>query len=395
MSVTPSSASSRGGSRPILLDGGMGHQLRRMGVRIEGEVGSKRRFLGVATANENNPQLVTDAHLAYIDAGCEVITTNNYAVTPYILQQSVEMQGGSMDVVLKEVEKLTRLAGDVARKAVSARPEKSVRVAGSLPPLHESYRPDRVGPFAENLAHYRVIAASLATFADIILCETMSTGDEARAAATAATEVSGSLPVWVAYTLSEDEPGRLRSGETLGEALAALGLDLLQKVDAILFNCTSPERISQAIPLLLKEPLLPVRTKVGGYANGFVKCCDENCRAVYTGEMRDLDEEEYWNVTRGWIRDVSEEKGCGSGGSADAATDDVSTASESLATAQRGVVVGGCCGVFPSHIQRMRRGIDEQASGSAKSDLSGGLTKGGCAEATCGVRCPQGVRGGA
>ena len=61
-----------------------------------------------------------------------------------------------------------------------------MRVAGCLPPLHESYRPDRVGSFEDNLAHYRLIAAAIAPFADLLLCETMSTALEAKAALTAA-----------------------------------------------------------------------------------------------------------------------------------------------------------------------------------------------------------------
>ena len=69
--------------RAVLLDGGMGHQLRTMGVKVEGPRGSMERFLGVAMANSKQPELVTAAHLSYIDAGADVITTNNYAVKPY------------------------------------------------------------------------------------------------------------------------------------------------------------------------------------------------------------------------------------------------------------------------------------------------------------------------
>ena len=59
----------RRAARAVLLDGGMGHQLKAMGVEIAGKVGSMERFLGVAMANTRDPALVRDAHLAYIDAG--------------------------------------------------------------------------------------------------------------------------------------------------------------------------------------------------------------------------------------------------------------------------------------------------------------------------------------
>ena len=54
-------------ARPILLlDGGMGHQLRRSGVRIRGHVGSIERFLNVALANRDAPRLVVDSHLQHL-----------------------------------------------------------------------------------------------------------------------------------------------------------------------------------------------------------------------------------------------------------------------------------------------------------------------------------------
>ena len=46
-----------------ILHGGMGHLLRRRGVKIVGEIGSMRRFLGVALANTERPSLVVEAHL--------------------------------------------------------------------------------------------------------------------------------------------------------------------------------------------------------------------------------------------------------------------------------------------------------------------------------------------
>merc|ERR1719498_981027 len=80
------SAARTNGSHPVtILDGGMGHQLRAMGVDISGPVGTMRRFLGVALANFEKPDIVKDAHLAYIDAGAEVIITNSYSCVPKCL----------------------------------------------------------------------------------------------------------------------------------------------------------------------------------------------------------------------------------------------------------------------------------------------------------------------
>ena len=71
-----------------ILDGGMGHLLRRMGVKIEGKVGSLERFLNVATCNITNPMLVERAHLEFLKAGAQVVTTNSYACIPNVLTKT-------------------------------------------------------------------------------------------------------------------------------------------------------------------------------------------------------------------------------------------------------------------------------------------------------------------
>ena len=79
--------------RPVLLDGGMGHLLRRFGVEISGPVGSTQRFLGVANANLELPHLVVEAHMQFLRAGATVITTNNYSCVPNCLRLVREGDG--------------------------------------------------------------------------------------------------------------------------------------------------------------------------------------------------------------------------------------------------------------------------------------------------------------
>ena len=50
-----STATGTGSGAVTILDGGMGHALRRLGVEISGPIGSQRRFLGVALANLESP----------------------------------------------------------------------------------------------------------------------------------------------------------------------------------------------------------------------------------------------------------------------------------------------------------------------------------------------------
>jgi S-methylmethionine-dependent homocysteine/selenocysteine methylase len=305
-----------------ILDGGMGHQLKSMGIEISGPVGSIRRFLGVATANVEKPQMVIDAHLAFIDAGAQCVITNNYACVPKCLEHTAATALGE-EIKKHGIGGMVSEAGRLARAACALRPDRKVTVAGSLPPLAESYRADLVGPFLENLNHYKEIARCLAPHVDVLVCETMSTVDEARAAATAAATTG--LPVWVSWTLDESRP-ILRSGETIQDAVDAIksveGLNLT----ACLFNCTSPEVITEAMPML--RGMIGREVQIGAYANGFCTAAEGS------GEYRDLSPHQYYeDFATKWI-------------------------------ASGATIVGGCCGVFPPHIAHLHERLGSIAHSS-------------------------------
>ena len=175
--------------RPALLDGGMGRELRNRGVPIPDTIWSANALL---VAKDT----VLQIHKDYIEAGADIITTNTYGV----IKSDLKKEG----IEDKFVE-LNRLAGKLAITA-SRSSEEGVAVAASLPPLRGSYRPDLVGKFDELVPLYREQAEILEPYCDLFLCETMSLGEEARAAATAASEFG--RPVWVSFTLPEDKSGQ-------------------------------------------------------------------------------------------------------------------------------------------------------------------------------------------
>lgn len=67
-----------------LLDGGMGHLIKQWGVTIP-DLPYEQQFLAGCLAVQADPATVTRAHTAYIDVGCDVITTNNFVATKYSL----------------------------------------------------------------------------------------------------------------------------------------------------------------------------------------------------------------------------------------------------------------------------------------------------------------------
>jgi S-methylmethionine-dependent homocysteine/selenocysteine methylase len=255
------------------------------------------------------PEIVRDVHADYIAAGADVITTNTYGV----IRSELAKEG-----IEDRFAELNHLAG---RLAVEARDsaDRHAAIAGSLPPLRGSYRPDLVGSYEDILPRYREQVEHLAPYVDLFICETMSSAAEGLAAATAAAE-SGK-PVWVSWTLHEDRSGRLRSGETIDEAAAAIAH---LPVAAFLANCCPPESIAAAMPALVE--LGPA----GGYANAFRPVPAD--WELETGGLlplrEDLDPEAYAGHVAHWHADGAR-------------------------------IVGGCCGTGPEHIARLRRLLDE------------------------------------
>ncbi len=300
--------------RPLLLDGGMGRELRFRGVEILDTIWSANALI-VA------PDVVREIHRDYIAAGAEIITTNTYGV----IRGELAKEGWE-----DRFADLNLLACDLANEARAQSGETGayVRIAGSLPPLRGSYRPDLVGPFAEIYPLYQEQASLLAPHVDLLLCETMSSGAEAYAAAKAAAETGKT--VWVSFTLHENYSGLLRSGETVAEAVAMLdGLP----ISGILANCSAPESITAAMPDLVATGA----EVVGGYANTFLPVPEtwtldgEQDWDGVIGVRDDLDPEPYGDFASQWL---------GLGANA----------------------IGGCCGTRPAHIARLREIIAARMS---------------------------------
>ncbi len=290
-----------------LLDGGMGRELQRRGLASVTATWSAEALLA-------HPETVREIHGDFIAAGAEIVTTSNYAVVPFMLAR-----GGLED----RLEDMLAAAVRLAREARDAAGRPEVRIAGSLPPLAQSYRPELVGPPEEIEPLYRRIAEILAPGVDLFLCETMASGAEARSAARAAA-VFGK-PVWVAWTLDDTANGLLRSGETPAEAVAALG-DL--PVEALLFNCCVPEAVSAALPALAAAAKVPV----GAYANALT-----GFKADYVMGGQD-----------------------GAGGETPAREDLGPGAYADFARHWRAAgaqILGGCCGIGPDHISELRRAL--------------------------------------
>lgn len=287
----------------VLLDGGMGMELIR-----RSSAGASPLFGAQALIDDLD--LVTAVHRDFIEAGADIVTLNTYAATPRRLAR---------DGLPEMTAELHARAIEAAKRAreEAGRP---VRLAGCLPPLVASYTPELTPPYAEARAEYRLLTSLQAPHVELMLAETMSTISEAIAATEAMAE-SG-LPAWTAITVDDRDGTRMRSGEPVVAAAAAIEA---AGASAILVNCSSPEAVGAAIGAIMAATAAP-RIPLGGYANAFVAI--EALRPGGTVDVletrRDLDPEAYAEHAMRWRR----------------------------AGAQ---IIGGCCEVGPAHIAHLAR----------------------------------------
>jgi S-methylmethionine-dependent homocysteine/selenocysteine methylase len=196
-------------------------------------------------------------------------------------------------------------------------------VAGSLPPLFGSYRPDL---FREKEAQgiAEVLIAGLAPHVDVWLAETQ--GSIAEAAALRKAIGSDSRPFWVSFTLEDGEnatPPKLRSQEPV-EAAVRAARDW--QADALLFNCSQPEVMAAALDAARKT-LDGATLKLGVYANAFPpQDADAEANAGLSEIRADLDPPRYLSFAQDWVA-----RGAG--------------------------IVGGCCGIGPEHIAAIRKAV--------------------------------------
>ncbi|WP_313714203.1 homocysteine S-methyltransferase family protein [Pseudomonas sp.] len=292
----------------VVLDGGMGRELQRSGAPF-------RQPEWSALALSEAPEAVVGVHAAFIAAGAQVITSNSYAVVPFHIGEAR---------FARESLQLATVAGQLARQAADASAQ-PVQVAGSLPPLFGSYRPDLFQP--ERVTEVLTpLLQGLAPHVDLWLAETQSSIAEVRAIHSHLP--ADGKPFWVSFTLQDedvDSVPRLRSGEPVADAINAVA-DL--GVVAVLFNCSQPEVIGAALDVA--RAVIEARQAdiaIGAYANAFPPQSKEATANDGLSELReDLDPPGYLVWARDW-------------------------------RARGASLIGGCCGIGPEHIAEIKRNL--------------------------------------
>jgi len=307
-----------GDDEPVILDGGNATELERSQA---GELRNSDRGLWGTGALYHAPYAVLDVHRSYVAAGCDVISTNTWAILA-----AAELEAGGLVARsgMTHWMDAARLGLRLARQAVDeADRTDSCAVAFSVNGDVES------GDRLETLRLLtRVFEESPP---DLILMETMSLVRDGLTFPAVELMLETELPVWLSFRRCRHGVCGVYGqhwggpeGDLFGRAaqrFEALG------ISALLINCLPPDHVEGMLPWLRDFTDLPL----GVYPNlGYFS--DSGWR---------FDErvgpDEFAELALRWRE-------------------------------QGAQIVGGCCGTSPAHIEASRRRLDGTKPGRPRSE---------------------------
>ena len=275
------------GEEHLLFDGGMGTMLQAAGMKA----GALPELL-----NFSDPDVITGIQRQYVEAGCDVITSNTFGANAHKLNGAASVE-------------------DVFASAVAcARAAGTRYVAGDIGPIGALLRPLGTMSFDEAYLLFKEeVEAGVKAGVDLFIIETMTDLAETKAAVLAAKENSD-LPIFATMTFEED--GRTFLGTS--PEIAAITLDALG-ADVVGINCSQgPADLRPFAKRMLDVTDKPVLVQ----ANAGLPHVDDDGNTVF-----DIDAAEYAQAVAEMIED-----GVG--------------------------VVGGCCGTTPDHMRLLKQLIE-------------------------------------
>lgn len=221
--------------RILILDGAMGTMIQQYNLSEKDFRGERFGDIPGQLKGNNDllcltrPDVITDIHRKYLEAGADIIETNTFNAT------SVSMSDYHVQEYVEEINlTAARIARKIADEYTQKNPAKPRFVAGSVGPTNKtcSMSPDVNNPamraliFDELSASYQEqIEALLEGGVDAILIETIFDTLNAKAAIYAAENAmhkkEHEVPIMLSVTVS-DTGGRTLSGQTLDAFLASI-----------------------------------------------------------------------------------------------------------------------------------------------------------------------------
>ena len=273
------------GKEILFFDGAMGTALQA----VWDSKGRSGEFLNI-----EQPEIIKKIHTDYLNAGCDIVTTNTFGANPFKADSGYEL------------EEICAAAVKIAKEAAAEFENKYV--AFDIGPSGKLLEPLGDLSFDDCYDGFKKVAVYAEKYgADFILIETMSDTLEAKAAVLA-TKENTNLPVFCTMTFDE-------TAKTLTGADVRIMAAILEGIgaDCIGINCgLGPDYIAPMMKELLKTANIPCMVQ-----------SNAGLPEIINGDT-------VYNVTPGdFARQCAE-----------MAKDGVS-------------IIGGCCGTTPAHIAAM------------------------------------------
>ena len=297
-------------TNPIILDGGIGTELERLGAPMDHEA-------WCAVALESHPELVRDVHRSYIDAGADIITVNTYAATRHALTN-----GG----IEEKFTSWNKLAVQLARETLDASEvDRNILIAGSVSNFghfNDQYTDKQLAPNFRDQAEILIENG-----VDFIILESL--GAKTSTIVTALNAISEfGVPIWVAVSCAEDhDSGQLFLGieESRIDSHRPLAhQELGEAIDTIMDTAGSALLVMHSTV----DTTLPALQLMQSHYDG-LRGAYPNAGYWLRPEWAFVDQispQNYLERARKW-----------------------------LDTGAR--IVGGCCGIGPDHIAALSKGL--------------------------------------
>ncbi|MFJ3892301.1 homocysteine S-methyltransferase [Streptomyces sp. NPDC090083] len=231
----------------LVLDGGLSNQLGAAGHDLSDELWSARLLA-------DRPEAITEAHLAYFEAGADVAITSSYQAS----FEGFAKRGITPDRAAELIALSVELARGAAVEAERRGDRRRLYVAASVGPYGamladgSEYR-GRYGLSVAELEgfHRPRMEALAAVGPDVLALETIPDTVEAEALLRAARGLG--VPAWLSYSIAGE---RTRAGQPLEEAFALAAET--DEIVAVGVNCCAPEDVEGAVETAARVTGKPV-----------------------------------------------------------------------------------------------------------------------------------------
>ena len=291
-------------NKKYILDGGTGQTLLEKGLKPEGTLWS-----ATALINEDFHDLVVETHLDFINAGADLIVTNNFGVRKRRL-----LQNNKLDYF----ESANRFAGQLAQKAKELS-NNNILIAGSLPTHADTYQSRFFNTDEEVHEGFYETAKILNPFVDLFYLDVISSVKETKIACEAIKEFN--KPVLIGLHFRKN--AYLPSNETTTDVVKEIKN---YNCCGIIAACVSPEIVKLVLPEFKKQNI-PYGFKVNAFEDipeDFVISSKSSQQPTdVLGTLKDFTPNVFKNFVESTVN-------------------------------QGATLLGGCCEIKPRHIKALK-----------------------------------------